>query len=76
MLQEAAAFVYDIKDKKELSKFTAHSIRVGACVNLHSQCETGENIKFRLRWRSDAFMMYLKIIIVLARKYRDLLRNS
>ena len=70
MLQEAAAFVYDIKDKKELSKFTAYSVRVGACVNLHSQGESGENIKFRLRWRSDSFMMYLRNII------RDLLRNA
>ena len=72
MLQEAAAFVYDIKDKKELSKFTAHSIRVGACVNLHSQGQSGENIKFRLRWRSDAFMMYLKNIIASAERHMDL----
>ena len=76
LLQEAAAFVYDIKDKKELSKFTAHSVRVGACVNLHSQGESGENIKFRLRWRSDAFMMYLRNIIALAERHRDLLRNA
>jgi hypothetical protein len=76
LLQEAAAFVYDIKDKKQLSKFTAHSIRVGACVNLYSQGESGENIKFRLRWRSDAFMMYLRNIIALAERHRDLLRNA
>ena len=36
LLQEAASIVYNIKDKKELSKFTAHSVRVGACVILHS----------------------------------------
>ena len=37
LFQEAAASVYNIKDKKELSRFTAHSIRVGACVTLYSQ---------------------------------------
>ena len=45
-------------------------------MNLHSQGETGENIKFRLRWRSDAFMMYLRNIIALAERHRDLLRNT
>lgn len=36
LLQKATAFIYDIKDKKEVYNFTAHSIRVGTCVSLHS----------------------------------------
>ena len=37
LLQEAASIIYNIKDKKELSKFTSRSVRVGACVILQSQ---------------------------------------
>ena len=76
MLQSVAAFVYGTKDKKELSKFTAHSVRVGTCVNLHSQGESGENIKVCLSWRSDSFMMYLINFIALAERHKDLLRNA
>ena len=47
--------VYNITDKKELAKFTYHSIRVGACVALHAAGEDGDLIKFWLRWRSDSF---------------------
>ena len=37
ILQEAASNIYNIKCKKDLSNFTSHSIRVGACVLLHAQ---------------------------------------
>ena len=76
LLQEAASIVYNIKDKKELSKFTAHSIRVGACVILHSQNVSTEDIKFRLRWRSDAFRMYLRNIVALAEQHMKILRKA
>ena len=76
MLQEAASIVYNIKDKKELSKFTAHSIRVGACVILHSQNVSTEDIKFRLGWRSDAFRIYLRNIVALAEQHMKILRKA
>ena len=71
ILKEAAQKVYDITNKEDLSKFTAHSIRVGACVLLHAQNISSEDIKFRLRWRSDSFRMYLRNIIQLAERHRD-----
>ena len=37
ILQEAAGAVHNITKKEELKRFTSHSIRVGACVLLHSQ---------------------------------------
>ena len=50
LLREAACKVYNIICKDDLAKFTAHSIRVGACVPLHAQNISAEDIKFRLRW--------------------------
>jgi hypothetical protein len=48
------------KNKVELDRWTCHSYRVGACVLLHTQGFTGEQIKFLLRWKSDTFMYYLR----------------
>ena len=76
ILQEAAKEVYNITNKEDLSKFTAHSIRVGACVLLHAQNISSEDIKFRLRWRSDSFRMYLRNIIQLAERHRDAIANA
>ena len=76
ILQEAASKEYNIKCKKELSAFTSHSIRVGACVLLHSQNVSAEDIKFRLRWRSDTFRMYLRNILPLAERHKDAIANA
>jgi hypothetical protein len=57
-----------VQHKEELSKWTCHSYRVGACVLLHTDGFTGEQIKFILRWNSDKFMTYLRNSLVLARK--------
>ena len=76
ILQEAAKQVYGIKCKKELARFSSHSIRVGACVLLHAQNISAEDIKFRLRWRSDSFRMYLRNIIQLAERHKDAIRNA
>ena len=76
LLQEAARHVYNITCKKELARFSSHSIRVGACVLLHAQNISAEDIKFRLRWRSDSFRMYLRNIIQLAERHKDAIRNA
>ena len=55
-----------IKKKTELQRWSCHSFRVGACTLLHTQGFTGEQIKFILRWNSDAFMTYLRNSILLA----------
>ena len=52
-------------DKKELQKFSAHSLRVGACVLLHAMGFSTLDIKFLLRWRSEAFMAYLRNLTAL-----------
>jgi len=59
-LQRAAKNVYNITNKEELQRFSAHSIRVGACVALHAAGVSKLDIKHALRWKSDGFMVYLR----------------
>jgi len=68
-LQQAAAAAYHITDKRALSRWTAHSIRVGACVGLQEAEKDGPYIQMRLRWRSLAFMDYLRNTITLAKQH-------
>ncbi len=55
-----------VRHKTELQKWSSHSLRVGACVILHTMGFTGEKIQFLLRWRSRAFMMYLRNLAALS----------
>ena len=75
-LQDLAKKVYNITNQDDLEHFTAHSIRVGACVVLHEEDETAETIKFRLRWRSDTFMMYLRNTFKLAARHMQATNRS
>jgi len=59
-LRKAATSVYKLVSPKALSLFSSHSIRVGACVLLHSLQQDPMFIQFRLRWRSLSFMNYLR----------------
>jgi len=59
-LRRAAKAVYNITAKKELERFSSHSIRVGACVALHAANISATNIQHALRWRSDSFWLYLR----------------
>ena len=56
------------KDKKELQRFTAHSLRVGACQILYANGFNSYEIQALLRWESLAFMTYLRDIAWVARK--------
>jgi len=64
-LREAAVMVYGIKKESHLKLFTCHSICVGACVALHVGGATEMDIKSRLRWRSNSFLMYLRHMVQL-----------
>ena len=59
-LQSAARAVYKITDPKELALWSAHSYRVGACVQLHIARVDADTIKIRLRWKSDTYRDYLR----------------
>lgn len=59
-LQKAARIVYNITKREELSRFTSHSIRVGACVALHAANISALDIQHALRWKSNSFLTYLR----------------
>jgi hypothetical protein len=70
-MRRVAARVYrlnpSIKEGRAFfQKWSAHSLRVGACVLIHSLNMPAAQIKFILRWRSDAFMVYLRNTAILA----------
>ena len=68
-MRSLAVVVYDLhphKDKKALQKWSAHSLRVGACVLLHAMSFSTLDIQWLLRWRSNAFMAYLRNLAGLA----------
>jgi hypothetical protein len=69
VMRATAAAVYglhSIKNEKELQLWSSHSLRVGVCVVLHAHGFTGPQIQFLLRWKSDAFMGYLRNLGFLA----------
>jgi hypothetical protein len=64
-MRDAAANVYNINPltitgRKKLQRWSSHSIRVGACVILYAVGLTPTHIQFMLRWKSMAFMVYLR----------------
>ena len=53
---------------KDLQRWSSHSLRVGACVILHAMGFSTLDIQWLLRWRSLAFMSYLRNLIGLANR--------
>jgi len=59
-LRQTASSTFGIPPScKSLEKWSCHSIRVTAAILLHRAKFSDSYIKNRLRWRSDAFLMYL-----------------
>jgi hypothetical protein len=58
-----------VRHKTELPRWSSHSLRVGACTILHSMGFNNTQIKWLLRWRSDAFMTYLRNLAVNSRQH-------
>ena len=78
-MRASAARVYNlhpIKDKVALQKWSAHSLRVGACVILHTMGHTESQIQWLLRWRSLAFMLYLRNVAILADQHHQTLDKA
>lgn len=72
-IKYAARKAHGIKNKKDLAKFTTHSVRVGACTLLHVTGKSPDYIKQRLRWRSDAYQVYLRNLPILAEQHSELM---
>lgn len=73
-MREVASVVYSFNTKAhktDIQRWSSHSLRVGACVLLHSQNFSASQIKFLLRWRSDAFMVYLRNVVPLSDQHNE-----
>jgi hypothetical protein len=78
-MRSIAVAVYDlhpVKDKKALQKWSAHSLRVGACCLLHAMGFSPLDIQWLLRWRSNAFMAYLRNLAGLADRQHQALDRA
>ena len=61
ILENTAKSTYKIDDlKKNNLSYTPHSLRIGAVVIMHCGGAKKHDIKFKLRYTSDAFMAYLR----------------
>jgi len=67
----AVLHLHPKRDAEEIKKFSTHSLRVGACQILYAMGFTAYEIQMLLRWKSDAFMVYLRDIAWVARKQND-----
>jgi hypothetical protein len=75
-MQSLATEIYKLDptnpdDLKALLRFTSHSLRVGACNILHALGFKDYEIQRILRWRSTAFMLYLRNLAVVAQRHAD-----
>ena len=60
-LQTIAKTVFHLDaNDKDLHRWTSHSLRVTACNLLHRQGFSDTYIQSRLRWRSNAFLDYIR----------------
>ena len=65
-----------VKNKAELQMWSAHSLRVGACTTLYAMGFSEMEIKHLLRWKSNAFMTYLRNLAVTSRRHNDALNDA
>jgi len=72
-MRELAFSVYGITSKAALSKFTCHSLRVGACCILQAAGAKPEFIKEQLRWNSDSWQVYTRDLCILSHQHNAIL---
>lgn len=60
LFKKIAARAYEDITDAELKQYSAHMIRVSACVILQVADKPADFIKSRLRWESDAYRVYLR----------------
>ncbi|KAI2509334.1 hypothetical protein MHU86_5087 [Fragilaria crotonensis] len=78
-LRHAAASVYKldpVTHHATLSLWSSHSLRVGACTLLYSKGFSEMEIKYLLRWKSNAFMTYLRNLAVTSRRQNDAVNDT
>ena len=78
-LREAASKLFNldpVRNKAELQMWSSHSLRVGACTTLYAMGFHEMEIKHLLRWKSNAFMTYLRNLAVTSRRQNEALSDA
>jgi hypothetical protein len=65
-----------VKNRTELQMWSTHSLRVGACTTLYAMGFHEMEIKHLLRWKSNAFMTYLRNLAVTSRRHNDAVADA
>jgi hypothetical protein len=76
LFREAAKMIHPNMSKEELLRFSAHSLRVWACVLLDEAGMSPDFIMSGLRWMGNSFRMYLRDTGMIQDKHRDILRAA
>ena len=67
---------YPDVSKRELMKYSCHSIRVWACVTLDGEGMFPDFIKNRLRWLGESYRVYLRDTNKINEKHMEVLKSS
>ena len=76
LFREAVKAIHPKTSKADLSRYSAHSLRVWPCVLLDEAEMSPEFIMSRLRWMGNSFRMYLCDTGIIQDKHRDILRAA
>jgi hypothetical protein len=76
LFREAVKIIYPNMLKINLARYSAHSLRVWACVLLDELGMSPHFIMSRLRWMVNSFRMYLRDTNVIQEKHLDILHAA
>jgi hypothetical protein len=73
LLRKAVKKVRPNTTPDKLKRYSAHSLRVWACVLLDKAGQSPNYIKKRLHWLCDSFSMYLRHTAIIQHRHVDIL---
>jgi len=76
LFREAVKTIYPNMSSVERARYSAHSLRVWACVLLDELGMSPHFIMSRLRWMGNSFRMYLRDTNVIQEKHLDILHAA
>ena len=76
MIRKAVRNVYPDMPKEEVMKYSTHSIRVWACVELDEAGKSPDFIKKRLRWLGESYRVYLRDTNKINQQHNEALQES
>jgi hypothetical protein len=73
LLRKAVKEVRPDTTSDKLKRYSAHSLRVWACILLEEAGKLPDYIKKKLKWLGDSFRMYLRYTAIIQHQHVDLL---